>query len=421
MRTLKTKLLDGHYAEPIDKLGNFARFLLRRFIDDRCFESAGSLSYTSILAAIPFAAVVFTVLTAFPSFDQWTLQLTNFVFMNFVPSVADNLEAAVLAFAESARTLPARGILALVVTVALTMWSVEQAFNRIWRVPSPKPRLLRFLIYWGLLMFGGLVLVLLMALNSALSVYFNLADYAPNFMVDIGLRFAPLIIELFGFTFAYWLIPHRAVPLRYAAIGGAIAMLLFELLKWLFALYLKTVSYEHIYGAMALVPITLVWLYSVWLVILLGASITATMSSFRYRPKAVRAAKDIDFYWILRVLARLIDAGAGKARLSNSAMAYLEPNISEGMLRSYFRGLAGIGMVQSDGHGNWWLSRPLSDFRLRDLHHGLGLHIPNESTQLPVQNDTIDDRVLPIIALLRSSLKTPLERPLSHCFEEAQP
>ena len=61
MQRLKTKLLEGRYAEIVDKSGNFARYLLRRFIDDRCFESAGSLSYTSILAVVPFAAVVFAV------------------------------------------------------------------------------------------------------------------------------------------------------------------------------------------------------------------------------------------------------------------------------------------------------------------------------------------------------------------------
>ena len=58
MQKLKTKLLHGPHAESIDKLGNFTRYLLKRFIDDRCFETAGSLSYTSILAVVPFAAVV---------------------------------------------------------------------------------------------------------------------------------------------------------------------------------------------------------------------------------------------------------------------------------------------------------------------------------------------------------------------------
>jgi membrane protein len=416
MHKLKTKLLDGPHAESIDKLGNFVRYLIRRFIDDRCFEAAGSLSYTSILAIVPFAAVVVSVLSAFPVFDQWSAKLTEFVFTHFVPDVANNLESAVLGFANSARSLPTTGALGLLLSVFLTMWSVEHAFNRIWRVPSPKPRLLRFLMYWSLLTLGSLLIVLLLALNSALSVYVNLADYSPTLLDGIGLQVAPVLLELVGFTFAYWLIPHRFVPFRFALAGGVCATILFEILKWLFGIYLKSVSYEHIYGAMAVVPIALVWLYMVWVVILLCASMTATLSSFRYRPKNIRSAKGIDFYWVLRLVARFNDAHHEGRRLSFNALAGLEQNIPEPILRSYLAGLAQIKLIESDSHDHWWLSKPLSDFRLRDLHHGLGLRIPLDSTELPSQNDHIDARVLPIITILRASLKRPLERTLSSCF-----
>ena len=419
MHRLKTKLLEGPHAHNVDKIGNFARYLLKRFIDDRCFESAGSLSYTSILAVVPFAAVVFAVLAAFPIFDQWTQNLVDFMFDNFVPGVADNLEQRLRTFTDSTRTLPAKGVLALLLSVGLTMWSVEKAFNRIWRVPAPKPKLLRFLAYWGLLTAGSLCVVSLLALNSALSVYINLADYTPGFLDGVGLVLVPVVIEFVGFSAAYWLIPHRAVPLRYALAGGVIAMLLFELLKWLFAIYLQSVSFRHIYGAMAIVPITLVWLYAVWLVVLFGASLTASFASFRYRPKAVRAAKGLDFYWVLRLVARFQQAQARHEHLPFNGLSLLEPNIAEPMLRSYLVGLADIGLIESDSHDHWWLSGQLSEFTLKDLHQGLGLRIPVEHIHLPSQDDDIDARILPIIDVLRGTLKAPLERPLSLCFPEA--
>ena len=49
-----------------ERATQFARYLLRRFIDDRCFESAGALAYTSMFALVPFTTVVFAVLSAFP-------------------------------------------------------------------------------------------------------------------------------------------------------------------------------------------------------------------------------------------------------------------------------------------------------------------------------------------------------------------
>jgi membrane protein len=416
MQSLKTKLLNGPHADAIDKLGNFMRYLARRFLDDRCFEAAGSLSYTSILAVVPFAAVVFTVFTAFPVFDQWAEKLTDFVFANFLPNVANDLENTVSRFASSARTLPVTGVIGLLFSVGITMWSVEKAFNTIWRVPAPKPKLLRFLIYWGMLTFGSLFIVSLLALNSAVSVYINFANYAPSAFNGLGLFLAPLLLEVIAFTGAYWLIPHRDVPFRFALVGGVIATILFELLKWLFGIYLGSVSYRHIYGAMAVVPLSLVWLYFVWLVILLCASITATLSTFRYRPKAVRAAKGIDFYWVLRVIARFKEAAQNDTHLSLESLERLEPNISEQKLRYYLSGLASIDLLQSDSHGHWWLSKPLSGFVLKDLHQGLGLRIPVESADLPTQGDHIDAQVAPIIQTLKDSLKTPLERPLSACF-----
>ena len=416
MHRLKTKLINGPYAHAIDKSGNFARYLLKRFTDDRCFELAGSLSYTSILAIVPFATVVFAVLTAFPIFDQWTSQLTDFVFKNFVPSVADNLENNLRNFASSARTLPAKGIIALLVTVGLTMWSVEKAFNRIWRVPSPKPKLIRFLVYWGMLTLGSLLIVSLLAINSALSVYFNFADYAPTFLNGFGLVLAPILLELVAFTGAYWLIPHSIVPFRFAFAGGIFATMMFELLKWLFAIYLKSVSFEHIYGAVAIIPIALVWLYFVWLVVLLCASVTATLSTFRYRPKAFRSAKGNHFFWVLRLVVRFIDADIAKNHLSFETLAKLEPNISEPMLRLYLNGLSKIELIQSDSHDSWWLEKPLNEVTLKHLHQGMDLRIPMDATVLPTHGDHVDERILPIIEVLRNSLAEPLDRTLSSCF-----
>ena len=67
----------------------FARFMLGRFIDDRCPQAAGALAYTTLFALVPLIAAVLGILTAFPVFDQWRDQITQFMFQNFVPSAGD--------------------------------------------------------------------------------------------------------------------------------------------------------------------------------------------------------------------------------------------------------------------------------------------------------------------------------------------
>jgi membrane protein len=264
------------------RVADFARHLWHRFLEDRCFESAGALAYTTMFALVPLSAVVLAVLSAFPAFDHWTARLVDFVFSNFVPSSARAIEQYLRNSAEIARHLSAGGIFALLVSILLTMWSVEQAFNRIWRVHSPRPRMSRFLIYWTALTFGSLLMVAALATTSALFSLPALAGVEAQDFTGQLLRALPMALEWVGFTLAYWLIPHRKVPRRYALAGGALATLLFEGLKWGFAIYLRNASFEQLYGALAVVPIFLIWIYSSWLAVLLGASFAASLSSLHY-------------------------------------------------------------------------------------------------------------------------------------------
>ena len=59
-----------------------------------CSRAAGALSYTTVFALVPLSLVVFGVLSAFPSFKEWTGALTDYIFANFVPSAADSLRAS---------------------------------------------------------------------------------------------------------------------------------------------------------------------------------------------------------------------------------------------------------------------------------------------------------------------------------------
>ncbi|PKM08381.1 MAG: hypothetical protein CVV15_09380, partial [Gammaproteobacteria bacterium HGW-Gammaproteobacteria-5] len=75
-----------------ERVQAFARFLARRFVDDRCFETAGALSYTTVFALVPLSAVTFGIVSGFPVFQQWSERLGDFVFSNFVPDAARTVE-----------------------------------------------------------------------------------------------------------------------------------------------------------------------------------------------------------------------------------------------------------------------------------------------------------------------------------------
>jgi membrane protein len=390
-----------------ERVTAFARFLLHRFYDDKCFEAAGALAYATVFALVPFATVVFMLLSAFPAFEEWTQRLTNFIFANFVPSSARALQDYLINEGVGARQLSGSGVFALLVSVFVTMWSIEQAFNRIWRVPSPRPKVMRFLMYWTLLTLGSLVMV---ALLTATSAFLQLHDLGPGGFGTFLLGYLPTVLEFVSFTLAYWLIPHRTVPLRFAVLGGVIAAWLFELTKWGFALYLRNASFEQLYGALAVIPIFLLWIYTSWLVVLLGASLAASLAAFRFQPRALRLEPGTEIYAYLRLLGRLEESRVGGKGLHLAEIHAREPSLTDDALADMLHALNDLNIVQRAEHGAWILSRDLAEVPLAEVYEHVALRVPMADVNLPARNDTLGRAGNRAMDELRAALHDPLHR-----------
>jgi membrane protein len=99
----------------------------------------------------------------------------------------------------------------------------------------------------------------------------------------VALIFAVAITTI-ALTLLYAILPARHVPLKSALAGGLFAALAFEVAKYGFRVYIKTVpTYQIVYGALAALPLFLVWIYVVWIIVLIGAAIAATLSEKRAR------------------------------------------------------------------------------------------------------------------------------------------
>jgi membrane protein len=404
-----------------ERIRAFSQFLWTRFLDDRCFETAGALAYTTLFALVPLSMVVFGILSAFPVFEVWSAQLTNFVFSNFVPSSARVVEDYLRDFAGSTSKLTLAGVVALLVSLILTMYSIESTFNRVWRVPTPRPRLVRLLVYWTLLTLGTLLAVASLALTSYLFSLPVLSGVETLSWRDRLLAYLPNLVELLVFTFAYWLIPHRSVAFRFALAGGLFATLLFELAKRGFAAYLLSVpSYQQLYGALAVAPIFMVWLYLSWVVVLLGASFAASLSSFRYQPRALQLPPGTELYGYLRLLGRLEQA-RGKGRgLHMLELQDCEPMLTDDHLRRMLAGLAELDIVRRAEDGAWLLSRDLGMVCLGELHERLSLRIPGAGASLPGVDDPIGRDAMRALDHLRLPLEAALSRSVGSFFTRKQ-
>src|SRR5687768_4166181 len=178
------------------RVGTFFRFLARRFLEDNLFQAAGALAYTTVFALVPLSMVVFGVLSAFPVFGEWSDRLSDYIFSNFVPSAARSVEAYLKQFSANAGQLTSAGVIALVVSLLITLNGVETAFNRIWRVKAARPKVGRFLVYWTVLTLGALMAAASLAVSAkffAMSVFETAAGDA---LEKLMLRLAPMLIEV---------------------------------------------------------------------------------------------------------------------------------------------------------------------------------------------------------------------------------
>lgn len=400
------------------RTGTFLRFLWRRFLDDRLFESAGALSFTLVFALVPLSMVVFGVLSAFPVFDKWSDQLSTYIFSNFVPSAASGIERYLREFSSNTGQLTTVGVIALVVSLLVTLVSIEATFNKIWRVKTARPRFGRFLVYWTVLTLGALVAAASLALSTRFFALEIFKTASGQWLEGVMLGLAPMLIEWLAFTAIYRVVPHRTVQWRHALAGAALAVLLLELVKWGIGLYLSSFgAYQKIYGPLAFVPIFLLWVYFGWTSILLGASFASSISAFRYQPAAMRLPVGHELYGLLRMLGRFAQARQQGRGLHSDEIQELEPMLTDALVQQMLAQLTDINLLTRAESGEWLLARDLDDLTLAELYEACHLRIPVNEAHLPCRDDALGAAAIRVLDDLRIPLRDLLKHRVSTLYD----
>jgi membrane protein len=263
---------------------DFIRYVLARFLQHNCTEVAASLTFTTLLSLVPLIAIALSVVAAFPAFTEYSAQIKSFVLTTMVPDTANKVIAVyVQQFADNAVQLTAIGTAFLGVTALALMLTIDKSLNAIWRVTRLRPLLHRLLIYWATLTIGPLLIGASLSLTSWLmSISMGLTQDIPGINGAL-LQLAPLVLTSVAFSIPYLIVPNRRVIWRHAIAGGVAAAIGFEVMKRGFAVYITHFpTYQAVYGAFATIPIFLLWIYLSWLMVLLGAVIAASLSSWRF-------------------------------------------------------------------------------------------------------------------------------------------
>ena len=256
---------------------NTAQVLLARFKEDRLGVTASSLTFTSLLALVPFFTVALALFTAFPIFGKAQKVLERWLMDSLIPeTIARQVLGYLTQFASKASQLGLVGFSILMVTAIALILTIDRTLNNIWRVRQLRPLGQRVLIYWAAITLGPLLLGLSLVLSSyVMSASRGLVNALPG-----SLRFVfdsiEFVVLAAGMAGLYHYVPNTPVRWRHALVGGVFVAVFMEVAKKVLGLYLSSVpTYSVIYGAFATLPILLIWMYVAWSIVLLGALVTA--------------------------------------------------------------------------------------------------------------------------------------------------
>ncbi len=256
---------------------------ISRYIHDKFFYRASALAFTTLLALVPFLFVLVFFITIFPVTSTIASLGEEYILKNFVPESAQSVQSYFQNFITQAAHLPTLSIIFLFVTAIMLVGTIEDSLNDIWLAHKRIKRVYSFAIF--------LTTLLLMPVIIGLSVFLSTYLFTLQWISASGgipgisrifLDCIPIFINTMIFSLLYIIVPNVRVHFSDGLRGGFIAALLFEIARFTFALYIvKFPTYEFIYGAFAIIPIFLLWLYIFWLIILFGALLTNAYTQAR--------------------------------------------------------------------------------------------------------------------------------------------
>ncbi len=370
----------------------FCRYALHRFSRDGCFAAAGALSYTTLVSLVPLGVIALGILSAFPNFVTVRQELLALVFSNFVPQISEQAAWWFQYFAESAAQATAIGIVGIAATGVLLLATVEDLLNALWRVTMPRPWSQRVVAYWTLMTLGPLLVGMSLTLSTYLDTAARRAGLDPQAIVQLAsgwphffARLVPFVLELTACTLLYCLIPNCAVRWRDGAAGAAVAAILIEILKIGFAIYIGAMSsYQTVYGALAAIPIFLLWMYVSWLAVLFGAVVAANLPTWRVDERLVHLSSGgLRLGFSLALIAALARAQRRGATCRIATLA-AELGVATSVVDEHLQRLARAGFAAPTQDGAWVLGWSPESATLHDLYLALGLPLAGSWLARPV-------------------------------------
>jgi membrane protein len=371
---------------------DLSRYGAKQLRQDNAPQMAGALSFRTLFGLLPVLVVGTIVIRAFSGVDLFRDQMERLLEALGLDEIriypaegASGAEAAsqtastwILELATQAQTVSLAAIgwvgAAVLIYAAISlMVTIEKGFNTIFRAPSGRSWVWRLLVYWTVLTLGPVLL--------GVTVYVNLRFVAFMETVDTWqwlLSAAPALTG-FGITwlmifFVYWLVPNTHVRVRPALIGALVTALLLEIGRRSLGAILPNMLSVELWRSVGLIPLFMFWVYVMWLVVLFGLEVSATLQmlggrrleEIERKSAPTGVVEPAAIVLVMEIVAERFQAGQAVTARTVAE----EAEIPEATVAAMFEQLSDAGYlhrVDATGGGGVTLARPAEDITGDDL------------------------------------------------------
>ena len=317
---------DKLLTTPTTQLGRAGRFVVfqiklwshcaRILKMNRSGQVAAALSYHTIFGIVPLAIVTLLIFQSFPKYSQIGEEIKEFVyhqanltaFQSSVPGKEGSEQTVTLTkhlddiiamfFTETNKGQIGLTSILFVIWAALALLTtIEKTFNNIWHIPAGRNFLHRIISYWTLLTLGPLVLGTGIYI---ITQYSKIANIRETILSHIAPTILSYLVATVVFFLLYYVIPNTKVSSKAAIWGAAVAALVWMVAKGIYGYCITEFGlYRTVYGVMALIPMTVVWIYITWLAVLFGLQMTYTTQHLKTLDSAeIKTPRKTEEYFI---------------------------------------------------------------------------------------------------------------------------
>jgi membrane protein len=269
-------------------LGRYGATQLRR---DRAPQMAAALSFRTLFGLLPVMVVAAVMIRAFRGSDEFVALLGRIIEglgLNEIGQTDNSLGDMLSGLVSQAATynLAAIGWVGagvLIYSAISLMVTIENGFNTIYRAPEGRSFIKRVLVYWFVLCFCPIAIAAAIFVNSQVEAWITSIDTWQWVLSALAMMWTFLTTWLIILA-VYLLMPNTTMALRPVMIGALVAAVLLGIGRNVLGAYLENaVSISQLYGSLGLIPLFMFWVYLMWLVVLFGLEVSATLQMLHGR------------------------------------------------------------------------------------------------------------------------------------------